>query len=1413
VLGQVEAINDLGRVVDVPPTCKSLLAVLLTEINQRVDKTVLLEIWDKTPSVNRLEHTVGELRALLEAEFGEQIALPKRRDGRVGLKVADPAVVDYERFRRQVTEASSLGDEPALALLVAAIEEFRGSPLQGLEDAFAGRCVRNVRVDLDEQYRKACHQHLWRLSAVGRQRDSLELAIAYNRRWPGDEPLFQFKIGALLANGRRADARTELAEFSAAHGASSELRHLLHTVVDLGTQDHAVPKSSAPQLARASEVSPELRKLRELSSVLAEDLDVVGFTPEGGKRRLSDGLYVERTRHTRDVLDLVTEPGEDRALIVGDPGYGKSSLQWRLYHRLRDHPGVEPLLVNSAWLVSSSALAAPGERVVTADQVVQGAEAIRSAGDVPVVLLDTADLLLHSNEDRLAAIDLCSRLEAAEARIVIACRPAEAELLPRERRRRFDLHYYDDRELAVAVTGHAQVYCPDAAPRDPAARVARIMSAVARSLPVLEVCRSPLHLRMLFELYDDEFLENELDVSGLYDKYRLHKVKTDQRIEVGYATGDDLSIATEQFAVALLARGRSELSKEDLLHEARTVRAGWPEESSVSLDDALEHLMRRGVLQRAGKVIRFNHQTLFEYFAGWGLISRDGQHSTDRLVEHMCAHPADLFAGAVLEQVLVLLAQESRHAASVRASLDILLAEDARSVRGIGLMVLARHPQLKELPHDLLSTFEPMTVRRYVQAVPTVVQRKLSELFAQLRAVWDMNNDECRQAVLEALERLASQAPVQVVQLLQDVNCADHVIHGRPDIFPTHHELPRIYAAIAATDPEYAGQQLVLFYREATERAHGRDLCVAILRLVARSWEHIHTPKLLATFRDLVHTGQQGRDRDASMVREAFGQLMAAQWWLDDAISPHLDGQGDEHPWLVNVHRVREQVELDDEDTIAAAELVGVAYVLTRLEAGHPLIEPTLDVLLEMKPPRAPYQLSRSPFPLLLRHGGPAADVLAHRITGMLESLPAPANKPRPGAEMWASIARAALNNAALSPDRVADLLANVSTASDTELWLSPDGLVAFLVPAAIGGHPTALRTVELLQTKSERLDPKPRGLVSSAIRAHLAAAPQLFPLLVALSQEPSETKQITEAIKAEGSSAHRVLSEHAESLLPMIDRMLGGNGGQQRDGVNLWSAVEQAGHYFQRSRDQLTASVQLITDPRAKANMLTLLGGWVQRGAVPFEQARTLVSSYIAIAGEPPALTATDCAQDVKVRAAARDALIQILATRADPVRGDVKRIRELARATPTDGGVFALAGKAATRLAESGRPREAAELVLALVTDAIALGQSGNVVEKLANRLRTPVVLVFRKARLIDKQWLLSQVLHLQPTLGRIVVNSAAQESFDDLEFDLRELSLQPLPSQVAKQIDRDLEFRSRTSGTTELPELAELYSAPEP
>ena len=100
-------------------------------------------------------------------------------------------------------------------------------------------------------------------------------------------------------------------------------------------------------------------------------------------------IYIERDIEKVLLADI--RDGDATVLgLSGEAGTGKSSVLWSLRGKLRD-AGMCPLLLSATWMASDGA-----DRLLRVSDVVEHALQIRNAGMMPVVLLDTADLLLHT---------------------------------------------------------------------------------------------------------------------------------------------------------------------------------------------------------------------------------------------------------------------------------------------------------------------------------------------------------------------------------------------------------------------------------------------------------------------------------------------------------------------------------------------------------------------------------------------------------------------------------------------------------------------------------------------------------------------------------------------------------------------------------------------------------------------------------------------------------------------------------------------------------------------------------------------------------------------------------------------------------------------------------------------------------
>ncbi|MFI7500966.1 hypothetical protein ACIBVL_21185 [Streptomyces sp. NPDC049687] len=573
---------------------------------------------------------------------------------------------------------------------------------------------------------------------------------------------------------------------------------------------------TAPRRALDALLAVDRRTVRALEAVLPS-LE----SPETAAVRLSD-LYVVRDEQQGLVTHLHTQwAGDDRraVAVLGDPGSGKSCVLWGLR---------QALLAEGRAVVTLSAAALLGGPDQPPDlsvpELLDGLEAYREQGGrpdsrrPPALLLDTADLLLHNPRDPDLLVTVVREVRATGVAVALACRSAEARMLEE----RYDdggrhriaelLHkrhlgsYGDGRqegdrgvgdswvpgsELDRAVDTHLRVFCRPAdapGPRqsggehpvaelDPAraGRMRHILaSAVARGLPLGELVRHPLSLRMIFDLYAPTGPgDPDLDATGLFDDYWENRIVTDTRHAIavtgpdGPEAGRDLSDATRVLGLAMLRAGKPELPRPDA-RRALSVRLRCrPQEC----DTLLAVLLRRGVLRRLhGDSIAFHHQAFAEYAAGRAL-SAAGPEALALAAERVARRPEDL-----------LLAEAVRHAFHTAdrdgaydwyPALGGLLDTEEAVAR---LTALRIHAGLRQPPEEAvvqgaraLRAADPVETVAYLTVLNGTSHPAAYAWPTMLRTLWDNGGEEIRRRVLTALIHLARQQPSAAAAFVADI--------------------------------------------------------------------------------------------------------------------------------------------------------------------------------------------------------------------------------------------------------------------------------------------------------------------------------------------------------------------------------------------------------------------------------------------------------------------------------------------------------------------------------------------------------------------------------------------------------------------------------------------------------------------
>ncbi|MGW3147200.1 hypothetical protein ACWDG1_21460 [Streptomyces sp. NPDC001177] len=623
------------------------------------------------------------------------------------------------------------------------------------------------------------------------------------------------------------------------------------TGTPLAPPGSATPSGTAdrPEAAEATLLAVDRRTVRTLEAVLPST-----ESPDVAAVRLSD-LYVTRDEQA-GLLDQLRAQwaGRDRraVAVLGDPGSGKSCVLWGLRRALLDE-GRAVVTISAAALLGGPDQ--PAELSVPA--LLGGLEAYRQRleraepGPPPALLLDTADLLLHNSVDAGRLVTVVKDVRATGVAVVLACRSAEARMLEEgyadgTQHRIAELlckrhlgSYADGRtegdadirdgwapasELGRAVDTHLRVFCRepgDPAPRqaggtaanrplDPAraGRMRQILaSAVARGLPLGQLVRHPLSLRMIFDLYAPIGPgDQDLDATGLFDDYWEHRIVADTRHTVGDTgptgpeAGRDLSTATRVLGLAMLRAGKPELPRTSA-REALAKRLRIPPRDG---DKILSVLLRRGVLRELERdQLAFHHQAFAEYAAGRAL-SHSGPGALALAAARVAERPEDL-----------LLAEAVRHAfhtADRDGSYDwypplgaLLDAGEAVS-RLTALRIHAGlcHPPERAVEQGAraLTTADPVETVTYLTVLNGTSRPAWYAWPVVLRTLWDRGEEETRRRVLTALIHLARQQRDVAADFVADIRLLRFPDAQSLKCLPPGGALVQLLLALDAADPE-----------------------------------------------------------------------------------------------------------------------------------------------------------------------------------------------------------------------------------------------------------------------------------------------------------------------------------------------------------------------------------------------------------------------------------------------------------------------------------------------------------------------------------------------------------------------------------------------------------------------------------
>jgi hypothetical protein len=1196
----------------------------------------------------------------------------------------------------------------------------------------------------------------------------------------------------------------------------------------------AADATLARLLSLSGQAVQEAALLRPASSPHEESIDP---PPQEhlGELRL-DQLYVRRTAAEDRVLKLVRVAGTGRIiLVVGDAGHGKTSLLWWVHGELAGDERVQPLFIKASYLDA----APPGHGslgpMVSGADLLLAAQAARDRGLLPVVLLDTVDVLLHGEQQEDRVLELLGELQRAGSVVIVASRPAEAGVLSPTvvESGWVALGRYTEPELQQAVLRHSRHFYRRVVGRDPSEEAARILKAVSTGRPLREVCLGPLTLRMLFDLYAPHEIEDEIHVAQLYHQFWEYRVREDRRAaraSSGAGTRDLTSVAAAA-ALVMLAEGKPELSTGGL--QTGLAQLGIQPTFGRS---GLRELMNRGVMAGSRDRCHFFHQTFFEHAAAHAFVD-EGRGGLSLLFGHVHQIPDDPFLAPIVEHALLLaLAPDQLSAVSriAEAELVAMLQHAADTPRHSALYVYAHASratvQLRREVQAVLARGDAATSDTFVRSAVNMPTDRLDALFVHLDAIWTNGTWREQQHIIELLERLSVRSPEKVALFLERHAVLDVVTRTEGAVSAVARVLVRTFAGIASDATSAAPFAWVTRLLHAAPSNRGGRRPVAGREMYANVLSTLAEPAVADAFgaADLasrlmpVLTHRLNQIREGEKIFQAYGAIWVCEWRAR---------QLDVGAVLASLNHERPVVESAQYHALVDA-LMPASEQEARLALQRFLDEPLhrqfrwVSVVI----PRMLRRWADTPGDSGPARWPPVVDAFVQWIASQL-ARPLPTG--RGGGRRWRSdlgvLARQALENAHLYGPPLREIL-DLAGSIDDAAWLDKDRLAGLLTAAALAGHPTAAHALASARADPLALADGVAYRVVAALQERLKEASDAETALAAdafldICLGTDDADRMAEWLPSLAMRAPTVAAGRAADLEHASQRLLDSPSALARRGAaRLWLVLLQqqllpsplltaVRHRLDAEHDVATTAVLLrvIAYCRIESNAELQMARSVLDSAAA--EAEAAVKALRPGSG-PAERQGTAVGQEYRRNEAVR-ALTELLATHIDQVGAEA--VMEAASRRPVNVERIEICTRLAERLISTGRVDEGAAIIRAWGKVG-ADQESGTKVRKnIAAYLGPALNTFFRRAP--EETWtdLLHSLGEFDEHFTRAVVDAACRQRFvaalpvlvgllnataGDGEAD------NELPSRVRRLILGYRHERERTRGNAGWPELLDAF-----
>lgn len=1152
--------------------------------------------------------------------------------------------------------------------------------------------------------------------------------------------------------------------------------------------------------------SNALRRIQRQSQIAVEDSQLVeehGYL--GEEIRLDQNLYVNRTveREIFANLDREMTSRAPSVLVVGEAGYGKTSLLWRVFHVLRARANWEPWLVKATLFSLDPSETRQDVRntgIVWSDEVIAATEVTINQGRYPVVLLDTVDVLLHNEPDRQALLEFLLTLVEIGARVVATCRPDEAKLLGFFKHPSVTLGQYEAQELNDAIERHIDRYYSDVDLRTRSEHQKHITELVASGFPLREVCTNPLTLRMLFSLYAPIEPPSEVNVFDLYKKYWNQRVVSDTRAGTPEAAGSSLNLEaiTHFSSLTMLAEGKPELSEGTLVNGIRTLQGPLSE---------LEDIVRRGVIHRQGTgTIAFFHQTFFEHSAARAMLTRYGAAGMVLLDRRLEVRPNDLFLSPIVEQALLLAEEGIAPDANLADSLLLkLLNSNSLIAKNSAVYVYAHRRAVPQIVStslsQLLNNGQTAEIKRFLEVAPNVSTQRLPVLFVELDLIWNRSIWQEQSHVLDLLERLAVRDATRVQRFLEQ-----HNVRKRVKEKGTSHQggrrLLRVLLALASEFSEWSWREILELYRDALD-LYANDLQALIIDSLC-GMADLYGPSTIASrFFDETKSFDM-REHFSVETTSAFGRLWARQWHESNLpIASILAETADAKPYFELRSKLR-----------------GTANIL--LAADNHAVLAALASFEQQEDNNLQWLWARMVLPPLLRG-------FARQDEGKITEAAVSRDEEESSVSVvrnWAARAlgkwlaretqgdnggspegtlgvkaREAISSARLPSDVLLQILSG-DEFNDWQVWLDENLMGPLLADAFVAGHPSATMAVEQLIADPNRYETKLASSLNSklaqrASQGRLEFAGKHFELAIKAGDERSAASLVrTLQLPAllDRSLTDR-LSPEVEHLRERLTDSKSTTA--QRTGYRFWIELIKRDLSTAPTLSELQELLRNVKDQIIQGLIVNLM---VVSASKQQQDLEHVVRELLSIARE---------SQSDFLRRESFNAVERLIVDNPRKLAGFATTTLDAALGTHVDAGIIGDFGPVIEALAQTETP-VAYELFTRIVVSDVMAELGTQAKKNLQHYLRRPVRAVVGAVSSNTRKQILNLVGQMDGYIQQLVVEAICHEAFTEVASQLNDLLSDNAVWDGTKEVIRRQKYmRERTRGGSTWPELYAISS----